>query len=167
MIPSFIAKGVPNRKVAPSNSKHRYNITRKLVRVRVIYFDVLQKLLVATPNNAYDVAKWDDISGCPIKIASPFNDKYVTWSSFSRNADEVISNLDIVKKFWWRYKPGQVLYGNIINNVFHEQNIRIDPDVREDSSAVPSMVSSEVSKQDSDIQGDGVSGTVGDISTVL
>lgn len=92
----------------------------------VIYDVDTCSLKVIVGNSSYPLFKFDNIIGSNIKFTTPSNDKYKAWQEFKNDSSEIPSRIDLIKPYWWRYRPGLTIYGAVENNIFYEQGISRD-----------------------------------------
>jgi hypothetical protein len=95
------------------------NQKSSLRRGKIVYFESSNSLAVRLSDNniLYLTDESLDISKSTILFSSPINDKQVAWTQ--KKLGKPVNSNDTITKYWFRYKAGMRVYGEIINGKFN------------------------------------------------
>lgn len=75
-------------------------------------------LEIIVDNICYELYNYNNSQGTEIRYSSPYNDAYPRWTK-KHSKQRFTSKPEIVNIFWWRYKAGMKLKGEIKDNIFY------------------------------------------------
>jgi len=91
---------------------------KELKKVRVSYDN--GRFFVRLDGKKYDIKDQDDISTTKVLYSSPNNDRYIKWTKkkISKVLAEKTVKIEIVKEYWYKYRPGLIVKGEVVGNQF-------------------------------------------------